>query len=82
MPDNEALMTYIKQHIDGKRLAHSIGTANEAVKLARKYGADETKAYAAGLLHDVAKGMCKIGFQNLAKEYGIIIDNAEAKISS
>jgi predicted HD superfamily hydrolase involved in NAD metabolism len=79
MPDYAKLISYLKQNIDGKRLAHSIGTADEAVKLARKFGADENKAYVAGLLHDVAKGKCKNGLNHLAYEYGIDIDEIESK---
>lgn len=37
------------------RYKHSIGVAETAEKLARKYGADPTKAYLAGLLHDIAR---------------------------
>lgn len=38
-----------------KRYIHSVNVAYEAVKLARKYGADEDKAFIAGYLHDCAK---------------------------
>ena len=79
MPDYEELLEYLKQNIDGKRLKHSIGTAEEAVKLARRFGADENKACIAGLLHDVAKGKCKHGLGHLADEYDIKIDEIEAK---
>ncbi len=79
MPEYENYLNYLKENIDEKRLRHSIGTANEAVKLAHKYGADENKAYTAGLLHDVAKGRCKYGFGKLAAEYGIEIDDVESK---
>ena len=37
------------------RFAHSIGVANTAVKLAKKFGVDEEKSYIAGLLHDCAR---------------------------
>ncbi len=79
MPEHEFFLNYLKENIDDKRLSHSIGTANEAVKLAHIYGADEKKAYTAGLLHDVAKGRCKYGFSKLAAEYGIEIDEIESK---
>lgn len=79
MQDYEKLLDYLKQNIDEKRLKHSIGTADEAVKLAKKFGADENKACIAGLLHDVAKGKCKYGLKQLAIEYGIDIDEIESK---
>ncbi len=79
MPNNEELLSYLKENIDEKRLKHCIGTADEAVKLAKIYGADQDKAYVAGLLHDVAKGKCKYGLGRLAKEYDIDIDETEAQ---
>ncbi len=77
MQDQE-LLDYLKQNIDGRRLCHSIGTAHEAVRLAQRYGADRDKAYIAGLLHDVAKGKCGCELQQLASEYDISIDDVEA----
>lgn len=79
MRDYAKYMEYLMQNTDEKRLQHSIGTANEAVKLAKVYGADQTKAEIAGLLHDVAKGKCKHGFKRLADEYGIEVDEIEAE---
>ncbi len=79
MQDHEELLDYLKQNIDEKRLKHSIGTAGEAVKLAKRFGADENKAYVAGLLHDVAKGKCKYGLGRLANEYCIDPDEIESK---
>ncbi|MBR6872239.1 MAG: nicotinate-nucleotide adenylyltransferase [Ruminococcus sp.] len=46
---------FIKSHLSKKRAQHSFNVAEAAVKLARQYGADEDKAYLAGLLHDVCK---------------------------
>ena len=37
------------------RFKHSLNVAKTAEELAKKYGADEKKAYTAGLLHDVMK---------------------------
>jgi len=45
----------LKGYINPKRYAHSLNVADEAVRLARKYGVDEEKAYLAGLMHDCAK---------------------------
>ena len=64
----EKLINFLKTNIDPKRLTHSINTANEAVALAKRYGADEEKAYIAGLLHDVAKGQ---KLHELADQYGV-----------
>ncbi len=45
----------LKKTLSEKRYIHSLGVADEAKRLAKIYGADETKAYIAGLLHDCAK---------------------------
>ncbi len=79
MLDDSIIISYLKENIDEKRLAHSLGTAKEAVKLANKYRADAKKAHIAGLLHDVAKGKSQCGFKKYADQYGIDIDDIEAK---
>ena len=45
----------LQRRLNRGRFAHSIGVANTAVKLAKRFGVDETKAYVAGLLHDCAR---------------------------
>ena len=45
----------LQRRLNKNRFAHSIGVANTAVKLAKKFGVDENKAYIAGLLHDCAR---------------------------
>ncbi|MBQ7476491.1 MAG: bis(5'-nucleosyl)-tetraphosphatase (symmetrical) YqeK [Selenomonadaceae bacterium] len=45
----------LQRRLKKERFAHSVGVANTAVKLAKKFGVDETKAYVAGLLHDCAR---------------------------
>lgn len=45
----------LQRRLKKNRFAHSIGVANTAVKLAKKFGADEEKTYIAGLLHDCAR---------------------------
>ena len=39
------------------RFAHTLGVAEEARRLARRFGADEDRAWLAGMLHDCAKGI-------------------------
>lgn len=79
MLDDSTLICYLKENIDDKRLAHSIGTAQEAVKLAKIHGADPEKAHLAGLLHDVAKGKCRHGLEKYADQFCIDIDDIESK---
>jgi predicted HD superfamily hydrolase involved in NAD metabolism len=69
---------FVKKRINEKRYLHSLNTANEAAALARKYGANEKKAYIAGLLHDVAKGLPAGSLQEIAAENGIEVDEYEA----
>lgn len=52
---NEELMSWLKVNLNEKRYMHSIGTAECARELAKKFGENEEKAYVAGLLHDCAK---------------------------
>ncbi len=45
----------IRARLSDERYEHSINVADECRRLARMYGADENKAYIAGLLHDILK---------------------------
>ena len=53
--DKNYYKDYIKEHLSKKRAQHSINVADAAVRLAKLYGADEDKAFIAGMLHDVCK---------------------------
>jgi predicted HD superfamily hydrolase involved in NAD metabolism len=53
----ENIIKWLKENLSEERFLHSLGTAQKAAELARKYGEDEEKAYIAGLLHDCAKCM-------------------------
>lgn len=52
---NAEFLEEIKKHLNPDRLYHSLNVADEAKKLAERYGADEKKAFTAGLLHDIMK---------------------------
>ncbi len=45
----------LKDCLSEERFLHTLGTAQCARELAKKYGLDEDKAYLTGLLHDCAK---------------------------
>ncbi len=45
----------LRSRLSGHRFHHSLCVAEEAVRLAKLYGADEQKAELAGLLHDIMK---------------------------
>ena len=46
---------WLKLNLTEERYEHSIGTAECAKELAKRFGLDEEKAYFAGLIHDCAK---------------------------
>jgi len=73
----ENVRTYLEKKLDKKRIAHSVGTANVASTLADKHNADTQKAYLAGLLHDIAKGICGDELDRLLNTYGIVADDTE-----
>lgn len=64
----------LKKVLRESRYRHSIGVCETAVELARLYGADEEKAYIAGLLHDCAKCFDNETQIAMCKEYGIELD--------
>lgn len=55
--NTDCIKKTLKESLSEERYNHTLGTADCALKLAKKYGLDEKKAYLAGLLHDCAK--CK-----------------------
>ena len=55
--NTDCIKKTLKESLSEERYNHTLGTADCALKLAKKYGLDENKAYLAGLLHDCAK--CK-----------------------
>ena len=68
---------HIKERLSEKRYYHSLCVAEEAVRLADRYGADKEKAYLAGLLHDVLKDTPKDIQLKFAKDFGIILSALE-----
>ena len=61
----------LEKKLNPKRYIHSEAVADTAVKLARIYGADEKKAYLAGILHDCAKCYTDGEMFCLMDKYGI-----------
>lgn len=60
-----------------KRVAHVIGCSETAAALARRWGADETDAARAGILHDVTKALDGPEQLRLCEKYGIMTDMFE-----
>lgn len=64
-------MVYAKRH------AHILGVEQEAVKLARRWGADEELARRAGILHDCTKYLELDEQLQICGKYGIVLDDLE-----
>ena len=67
----------LKPMLSQKRFEHSQNVAQEAVKLARKFGADEEKAEIAGLLHDILKDTPAEKQLKIISDFGIIMTDVE-----
>lgn len=59
------------------RYTHSVNVSEEAVILAKLYGADIEKAYIAGILHDITKEIPKEEQLQIIANGGIILDNVQ-----
>lgn len=57
------------------RVAHVLGCRDTAILLAQKWGADETDAARAGLLHDVTKALPEALQLSLCRSYGVHLSN-------
>lgn len=55
MTDIDEIRLRTKARLSEKRFRHTVGVAEEAVRLAERWGADAKAAYAAGIIHDYAK---------------------------
>ena len=66
----------VKSRLSEKRYKHTINVKKMAVKLAKRYGADEEKAALAALLHDSAKELPKAEMLQIFADNAIIAKNA------
>ena len=63
--------------VQEKRVRHIRGTEEEAVRLARRWGADENLARRAGILHDCTKYLTGQEHIAICEEYGVHLDELE-----
>lgn len=70
------IKNWLKENLLQKRYQHSIRVANWCGELARIYGADEDKAYLAGLLHDVARTYTNDQLVEIVQEKQLPVDEA------
>ena len=57
--DYTEIKKWLKENLNEERYLHTLGTADCARELAKRFKLDEEKAYLAGLLHDCAKCLSK-----------------------
>lgn len=67
----------LKDYLPEKRIRHSLGVAETAVKLSTYYECDAEKAEIAGILHDVAKYVKFEDVASYCEKYGIELDEME-----
>ena len=66
-------------YLKGKRMPHVLGTEQEAIRLAQRYGADVHKARVAALLHDCTKKLEMDEQLELCRHYDIPLCELEQK---
>ena len=65
--------------VRAKRIPHIRGTEEEAVRLARRWGADEELARRAAILHDCTKYLELDEQLALCRKYGVELDELEQR---
>lgn len=75
----EALEPIVLSLLNPNRVAHVLGCRNTAVALAKRWGADETDAARAGILHDITKAIDGPLQLTLCEAYGKILDDFSRK---
>ena len=76
LPFDELKAVSLSLHKSSRR-AHAEGTSETAVRLARKYGADETLAARAGILHDLTKALSGAEQIEFCRIHGIPVSEEE-----
>lgn len=71
----------LRARLSDYRYHHSLCVAQEAERLARKYGADPEKAHMAGLLHDIMKDTDTNEQLQILDDFGILLDDVEQRVS-
>lgn len=72
--DYEQYKEILRGRLKEKRYIHSLAVADEAKRLALKYGCDAEKAYLAGLLHDITKNTSREEQLKILDSFGIMLD--------
>ena len=75
----EQLEPVVVRLLNPNRVQHVLGCRDTAVALAKRWGADETDAARAGLLHDITKALDGPLQLTLCQAYGRILDDFSKK---
>lgn len=75
--DFEKYNAILKSRLNEKRYFHSLCVADEAKRLAEKYGGNIDKCYTAGLLHDITKNASNDEHLKLFDTFGIMLSDIE-----
>ena len=75
----EQLRPVALSYLKHKRIAHVLGTEQEAIRLAERYGADVRKARVAALLHDCTKKLEMEDQMALCEHYHLELDDLERR---
>ena len=78
-PELQWLREKVRPYLTEKRARHVAGCEEQAVKLARRWGADVYEAAEAGILHDITKKLSDEEQLIMCDKYGIILDAAERR---
>jgi len=63
------ILDWLKKNLNEERYLHSIGVAEKAEELAKRFNLDSEKAKLAGLIHDCAKCLSNNELLEIIKEY-------------
>jgi len=76
---DEELRACANSMVKAKRIRHILGTEQEAVRLAKHWGANEEHAKRAGILHDCTKYWSLEENLRCCEKYGVELDELERK---
>ena len=76
---DEQYIEIIRQRLTPYRFRHSLCVAEEARRLALRYGADAKKSFTAGILHDVLKDTPTENLLQMMDDFDILLDDVEKR---
>ena len=77
MKNYDEYKSILRERLNENRYYHSLCVADEAKRLAEKYGGDIEKCYLAGLLHDITKNSTEEEHLQIFSNFGIILSDIE-----